>query len=426
MISYFLAMLLTPAFIASTRSLDAPVSGGKSSDLFARAVEKAKSAIALHHRAFTFVGVAVAVFMFAGTAFIRSDPQYLRLLGESSEEVKDIRFVEKSLGAVQSLELMLESNNNGFKRPEIWKKVSELEKRLKQIPDVVNTDSFLSVLEYLHEVMRSDDSRPDALFDNPESIPQILFLVTSSPDGKRLLRKYVDEDFDRLRIAIRINNDPSVPITRTIEHINTTADAVMKGEAKPTLTGDLVVVSMQGEEIVKSQIFSIIIAAAIIAVLMMIQMGTPLYGLISLIPNIPPVATVFGIMGWFGIGLDGMTVFAASVALGLAVDNTIHFAQQLKREIRLNPHLGVEQCMFRAYELSAKPMASWSIATCLGFLALLVTPYWGAQAFGLLVASAVLMGMFGDLIFVQSMILTFPALRRLIRRVIEKEIATRS
>ena len=159
---------------------------------------------------------------------------------------------------------------------------------------------------------------------------------------------------------------------------------------------------------------------------MMIQMGTPSFGLISLIPNIPPLATVFGIMGWAGISLNAATIFAATVALGLAVDNTINYVAQLKREIKLNPDLGVEQCVFRAYNLAANPMASWSIVTLLGFLALAVTPFQAAVNFGVLVSCAVVMGIFGDLVFMQSMILTFPIIRRMIMKIIEKEIKAQS
>jgi uncharacterized protein len=158
---------------------------------------------------------------------------------------------------------------------------------------------------------------------------------------------------------------------------------------------------------------------------MMIQMGTPLFGLVSLIPNIPPLATVFGIMGWFGICLDGVTVFAATVAVGLAVDNTIHFVAQLKREMKLNPHLSVDQGLFQAYDLAGKPMAAWSIVTCLGFLAMLATPFRAAENFGILVASAVFMGIFGDLFFMQSIILRFPWVRKLISRRIAREIGAR-
>ncbi len=197
----------------------------------------------------------------------------------------------------------------------------------------------------------------------------------------------------------------------------------MRNLARATVTGEMAVISDQSVDLIRSEIVSMVLAILIIAVLMMVQMGTLSFGLISLIPNIPPLATVFGIMGWAGISLNAATIFAATVALGLAVDNTINYVAQLKREIKLNPDLGVEQCVFRAYNLAANPMASWSIVTLLGFLALAATPFQAAVNFGVLVSCAVVMGIFGDLVFMQSMILTFPTIRRLIMKIIEKELA---
>jgi predicted RND superfamily exporter protein len=87
----------------------------------------------------------------------------------------------------------------------------------------------------------------------------------------------------------------------------------------------------------------------------------------------------------------------------------------------LHPGKDVEYCMFRAYRLAAKPMVSWSIVTLLGFLSMVATPFQAAVSFGILVASAVFMGIFGDLIFMQSMILTFPRIRRIIQGIVERE-----
>ena len=154
---------------------------------------------------------------------------------------------------------------------------------------------------------------------------------------------------------------------------------------------------------------------------MMIQMGSPLFGLISLIPNIPPMATVFGLIGWGGIALGGVNMAAATVALGLAVDNTIQFVAQLRRETDLNPDLGVRECVFRAYRLSARPIVAWSMVITLGFLSMLGTPFQSAREFGTLVAAAMMMGIFGDLVFMQSMILTFGPIRKLIRRMVRRE-----
>ena len=124
-------------------------------------------------------------------------------------------------------------------------------------------------------------------------------------------------------------------------------------------------------------------------------------------------------MGWFGITLNIMTVFAATVAVALAANNTIQFLAQFRREVDINPSLNTERLMFNAYGLAARPIIAWSVVTALGFLALAATPYWAAKCFGILVSSAVLMGTFGDLVFMQSLILTFPGLGKLMRKKME-------
>ncbi len=197
----------------------------------------------------------------------------------------------------------------------------------------------------------------------------------------------------------------------------------MKGVAKVAVTGDIAVVAQQASALIRDQIRSMFLAAAIITILMMLQMNSSLLGLICLLPNIPPVAAAFGIMGWFGISLDNVTVFAATVAIGLAADNTIHYLTQLKREIRLNPDQGMEECVRRAYRLTAKQIGSWSVVTLFAFVALTLSPFRPVMFFGILGCSSILLGLFGDLIFLQSLILSSKMIRNTIRKRIDKEMA---
>lgn len=415
-ISFCLAMILTPFIIIHLKSMDVETQDETAGDKMSLILDRLRDSIYNHHRVYTVAGFVIAVVMFAGAPFIRTDPQVMRQLSPSSPEIKDIFFVGENLTSVHSLQLMLEAKPGDFKKPEVWKKVGEMERELKKLPEVTSTESLYPFLEYMNNQLGEKKSDPVDMFAKPGTISQILLLTSFSSDGKRLLKEHLNESFDKLRVSVRFKNSLSVPILDTIEQVSSTAAKAMQGTATVIVTGEPVVVAAQGDELVKSEIRSMFVAIAIITVLMMIQMGTPLFGLISLVPNIPPLATVFGMMGWLGIPLDGVTVFAATVAIGLAVDNTIHFVAQLRRVMKLNPNMDVKEAVFVAYGLAAKPMASWSTVTLLGFLALLVTPFQAAVYFGLLVASAVFMGMFGDLIFMQSLILTFPQVRRLIKK----------
>lgn len=420
-ISFCLTMIIMPTLIIAIKTMDVQVSSEEGSDGASNLLNAIMNSIRRYHRLYTVGGFVIIFGMLLGVPFIRSDPQILHQLGEARPEVKDVRFVEANLASIHSVQLMLEFEEGDLKKPDTWKKIKELETRLRAIPEVVSTDSLLPMLEYVGNMLGKDNDDSYDLFRDAKSLPYVLFFTSMSSDGKRLIRKHVDDEYKRLNITVRINNAPEFAVMDTVEKIQKNAQSLLKENPGVKVTGELVIIAAQGEDLIKSEIQSMFLAIGIIAVLMMFQMGAPLFGLISLIPNIPPVATVFGIMGFMKIPLDGVTVFAATVAIGLAVDNTIQFIAQLKREIRLNPGSDVESCMFKAYRLAAKPMASWSLVTLLGFLAMLATPFQAAVSFGMLVASAVFMGIFGDLIFMQSMILTFPKIKQIIQDIVQKE-----
>jgi uncharacterized protein len=422
MISYVLAMILTPAFFSWMKSLDAPEESGLIIDWLDNILKRIENAIFSHPRVLVAVGLTITVVLFAGAPLIRSDTQILRMLTETTPEVKDLQFVEKNLTSVNSVELVVQADDNAFKKASVWKKVSELEERLKEIPEVVSVDSFLPLLGYLKNLVGHKSSDPGELFTKPDLIPQLLVLTSLSSDGNRLTRRYISSDYDQLHISVRIKNSATVPIGETIASIRSTSDSVMNGTAQTAVTGDLAVVADQASDLIDDQIKSMFLAAIIISVVMILQMESVSVGLISLIPNIPPVAAVFGIMGWFGISLDSITVFAATVAIGLAVDNTIHYLTQLKREIEWNPEQGMEQCVRTAYRLTAKQISSWSVVTLFGFLALAVSPFRPVVCFGILGCSSILLGLYGDLIFMQSLILSSATIRKGVLKLIDKKL----
>jgi hypothetical protein len=57
-------------------------------------------------------------------------------------------------------------------------------------------------------------------------------------------------------------------------------------------------------------------------------------GLIAIVPNLFPIVINFGLMGWLGIELSMATSLIASIAIGLAVDDTIHYLVRFNREFQ--------------------------------------------------------------------------------------------
>jgi predicted RND superfamily exporter protein len=80
----------------------------------------------------------------------------------------------------------------------------------------------------------------------------------------------------------------------------------------------------------RSMVKSYAIALAIITPLMILLIGNIRGGLVSMIPNLSPILLTMGLMGWTGIPLDVFTVLIGCIAIGLAVDDTIHFIHSFR------------------------------------------------------------------------------------------------
>jgi uncharacterized protein len=423
MISYLLAMILCPAVIVTLKSLDAPPPSVAAPDWMARILEMNERLILHHHRLIVGIGIVVTAFLFAGTPLVHSDPQILRWLKADAPEVKDIRFVETNLTPVSSLEIVLEGNDAVFKKAEVWQKVQKFQDRVRQLPYVTGVDSYLPLLEYLNRLIQGPGGTDKNLFSDNKLVPQLLHLMSFSEEGRRIGQRFLDDGFDRLHMSVRFQNSPEISILDVIEQVRSTAESAMKGAARVVVTGEIAVVASQASDLIRSEFEAMFLAFFIITGLMMIQMRSAVLGLIALVPNIPAVGVVFGMMGWLGISLDSVTVFAATVAIGLAVDNTVQYMNQLKREMKLNPDLGIEECVIRSYRLAAKPMASWTTVTLFGFLALVVSPFKPVVFFGVLGCASLAMGLFGDLLFMQSLILSSSTIRNAIKKRMESGAA---
>ncbi len=176
--SYCVAMILTPAFLLETKSLDRYAFRETSRDLLSDALERVRDSISKHYRLYTIAGFAITAIMFAGARSIVTDPQIMRQLSQSSPEIQAINFIDNNLMPVHSVELVLTAKDQAFKKPEIWKQVSELETRLRELPEVVSTESFLSVLEYVDNLVIGPVQNKEDFFVNPGVLNE-LFAITS-------------------------------------------------------------------------------------------------------------------------------------------------------------------------------------------------------------------------------------------------------
>ena len=179
-------------------------------------------------------------------------------------------------------------------------------------------------------------------------------------------------------------------------------------------TGIIPIVYKAQNQLLTSLIKSIELAFVMIALVMMLLLrdwGRPASptnllnvtgGMISMLPNVFPIVIIFGFMGLRGIKVDIGSMMTASVAMGVAVDDTIHFLNWYRT--------GLQQGMKRndairmAYERVATAMTQTTLIGGLGLFAFALSTFTPTQRFGTLMLFLLMAALVGDLIFLPAIL----------------------
>ncbi|MEO8269894.1 MAG: hypothetical protein ABI557_09240, partial [Aureliella sp.] len=123
---------------------------------------------------------------------------------------------------------------------------------------------------------------------------------------------------------------------------------------------------------------------------------------ISMVPNIFPLVAIFGMMGHMGILVDIGSMMTASVAMGVAVDDTIHFLTWFRDGLRKG--LDRREAIFVAYKQVAPAMTQTTIIGGLGLSVFALSTFTPTQRFGTLMLSLLTAALVGDLIFLPALL----------------------
>ena len=139
---------------------------------------------------------------------------------------------------------------------------------------------------------------------------------------------------------------------------------------------------------------SYITALVVITILMMVLIGKVRIGLLSMIPNLTPILLMLGIIGATPITMDLFTMMVASIAIGLAVDDTIHFMHNFRRyyEQTGDPQLAV----YKTLHTTGRAMLVTTIVLSIGFFIFIFSDMNNLLNFGLLTAFTILMALLAD------------------------------
>jgi uncharacterized membrane protein YdfJ with MMPL/SSD domain len=181
----------------------------------------------------------------------------------------------------------------------------------------------------------------------------------------------------------------------------TTADAHPVTSLKAVYTGVVPIVYKAQRALLESLIESTLWSFLTITPLMMFVSRSIAAGAVAMLPNVLPVFVIFGAMGWLSVEVDVGSMMTASIALGVAVDDTIHYLSWFREE--LDRRGDRKEAILATYKRCATPTFQAALISGLGLSIFAFSTFTPTQRFGYLMLTILWAGVVAELIY-------FPAL----------------
>ena len=310
---------------------------------------------------------------------------------------KATNIVDDKLNGSVTLEIIIDTKKeNGLYEPSILNAIDSFSKEILKIKsDKYFVGKTLSVVDIIKETNKALNENKKEAYIIPQDknlIAQELLLFENS--GSDDLEDIVDSRFSKVRVTHKVPWKDSID---SLEMMN-----VMKKsyeEAFPasdvTLTGIIPILMHTFTQSINSSVKSYYIAFSLIALSMIFIMGSVRLGLISMIPNLTPILLGVSLMYIFNFPLDMFTLLIGSIAIGLAVDDTIHFMHNFKRyyfELK-----DTKRAVEETFYTTGKAMVITSIVLSLGFYAYIFGNMESVQNFGFITGSVIIFALIADL-----------------------------
>lgn len=212
------------------------------------------------------------------------------------------------------------------------------------------------------------------------------------------------------RISARVPALANVSHDRFLEQVEKRIDAFLvehvddPSTIRPTYTGVVPLVYVAQRELLTSLFESFMLAFVLIAIVLAVVLRSLYAGLLVMLPSVFPAVITFGTMGLSGCLVDIGAMMTASVALGIAVDDTLHYLTWFRRALRQG--MPRRDAIVEAYLRCAAAMTQTTLIAGLGLLVFTLSSFQPVAQFGLLMFILLAAALVGDLILLPAILAT--------------------
>jgi predicted RND superfamily exporter protein/CRP-like cAMP-binding protein len=346
----------------------------------------------LRHR-WAILGVAALVTAgsLIGWLSLRVDTDLLSLFPEDSPVRQRVADLGRSLGGGLNFYVVVDTGRpDGIKDPAVLRHIAGLQDFLAGTGQVSKSVSVADYVRKMHREMHGGDPAFEVIPDTADEVAQYLLLLEG-----RDLAKFVDFDAASANVVVRHSLTGSAALSALRERI----DGHVRRHFPPGLqarpTGEAILTNNAVDFLAVNELQSLGGTLLIIAVIHAALFMSLRVGVLSLIPNLVPVLSVYGLMGLVGIPLNIATALVATIAIGIAVDDTVHHMVTYSR--RLQVHHDQERAMFETLRAQGRPIVYVSAALIATFLVLPFSNLTSTVQFGWLAAFVIATSLVGEL-----------------------------
>jgi len=325
-----------------------------------------------------------------------------RMFSPKSQIIHNYHWLEERIGPLVSVEVIPRFHKSCsldlMRRMDV---VADIQRAVGRIPEV---GGMMSTLTFVPPLPEREG------IDNAVRRKVVARRVKNNRD--RLIRERMlaeTDDEELWRLSVRVPAVHPTDFEKFLIRIRAEVGSVIAAQRESgvdgiavTYTGLLPMIDHAQRQLLDDLIKSFVLAVVLICPMMMIILRGFWSGLLSMIPNTVPVLVVFGGMGWLGIPVDVGAVLTASVALGIAVDDTLHVLTWYARGTREG--LTTFEAIQNAYRRCALPMIQTTLICGLGLLSLAHSSFVPTSQFAWLILVLLLAALAGDLILLPALL----------------------
>jgi predicted RND superfamily exporter protein len=308
------------------------------------------------------------------------------------------------------LELLIETGEeNGLHAPQLLERMERIAEHAESLRSgdvyIGKTVSLADVVKEIHQALNENRPEFHAVPDDRELVAQELLLFENS--GSDDLEDFVDSRFSSGRLTMRIPFCDAAQYPALFDDLERGVEHILGPDFEFQLTGLGSIAGRMLPAVMQTMAKSYAIALAVITPLMVLLIGSLRIGLMSMIPNLAPILLTLGLMGWTGIPLDSFTLMVGSIAIGLAVDDTIHFLHNFRRYYGRSGD--VPEAVRETLASTGQALLFTSLVLSSGFFLYMLASMNNLFYFGLLTGFTIIAAFLADLILA-------PALMALVMR----------